>query len=289
MLAESIIRVGRPIVQGNLPNEERIRWLTDVAEENCKNFFKHIFAVEIDKERSAYHFLKMTGQEKQGSRRNSAFPILYPNGGNPLVAQGIYPVPCYLVYDKHIKAMNQPDNFAEKVILPRLKNTVPYKGYSDDELHQVAGRIAAELNAHYDEFLSSEKQLGILYIIDHRLSTFRIMKELEPSKQHYLWIVESSLQPNRNVCLDEDKALEDIVESRFIEAKSLGYAKNAISTLTNQREEVVVSIYNKSWLWMSPTWEMPRSIYWNKDEWTKGIKIDKKKNYEAFLYGAQFF
>lgn len=40
-----------------------------------------------------------------------AFPIFYPNGGNPLHAQGIYPHPCYLVYDPHIKAMKDEDAF----------------------------------------------------------------------------------------------------------------------------------------------------------------------------------
>ncbi|NLZ74025.1 MAG: hypothetical protein GX905_09490, partial [Bacteroidales bacterium] len=58
-------------------------------------------------------------------------------------------------------------------------------------------------------------------------------------------------------------------------------------TFTNKKEEEVSSIYNKSWLWLSPTWEMPRSIYWAEDGWTNGIKIDRP-NYEAFLYGSQF-
>lgn len=287
MLAESIVEIGRPIVSSDrLPNEQRIRLLTDVDEENCKNFYQHIFVIEIDGEHSAFHFLSMTGTERAGLRENSAFPVFYPNGGNPIVAQGIYPLPCYLVYEKHIKKMNQPDEFASKTILPRLKKTVPYKNTDEEELSRIAVLAAQQLQKHYNEFISEEKQLGILYIVDHRLPVFHTTNELKKSKR-FFWIDRSFLLKDSYLYLDSELALSSIVESRFMEAKTLGYEKNAVSTFTNKTESEVVSIYNKSWLWLSPTWELPRSIYWGKEEWTKGIKIDKR-NYEAFLYGAQF-
>ena len=44
MLAESIIRVGRPIAHSNLSNKQRIRLLTDTDRENCKNFFQNVFS-----------------------------------------------------------------------------------------------------------------------------------------------------------------------------------------------------------------------------------------------------
>jgi len=42
VLAESIIRIGRPIKNGSLSPRERIRLLTDVASENCKNYLPAI-------------------------------------------------------------------------------------------------------------------------------------------------------------------------------------------------------------------------------------------------------
>ena len=50
MLAESIIRIGRPIVKSDLSNKERIRWHR-CQHENCKNFFQNVFLVELGKKK----------------------------------------------------------------------------------------------------------------------------------------------------------------------------------------------------------------------------------------------
>src|SRR5690554_5299063 len=125
MLAESIIRVGRPIVDSNLPNERRIRWLTDTDSENCKNYFQNVFLVELDEEETEYYYIELGLWEGKrfnvDTMRNNAYPILYPQGGNPRHAQGVYPAPCYLMYDAHIKSMKISEKFASDVILPRLE------------------------------------------------------------------------------------------------------------------------------------------------------------------------
>ncbi|MGG3853400.1 hypothetical protein ABET36_03035 [Caldifermentibacillus hisashii] len=290
MLSEDIIRIGSPIASGDLSNEQRIRWLTDVDNDVCKNFFQNVFLLEIFADKIAFHYLRIGDGEGKNfqvaKNRNTAFPIIYPNGGNPIHAQGIYPVPVYLMYEKHIKDMNKEKEFASEVVLPRLKKTVTYKNESDEKLEFIAQKVAALLKENYDSFIEDEKQLGILCICDlnspsfKRLSTNKIDKKL-------LRITESKLFPGSHLYLDGDIALRGIIEAKFSEAKELGYKKKAISTITNQPEEEVVSIYNKSWLWLSPTWEMPKSILWGKSDWTNGIKVDKK-SYEAFLYGTQF-
>ena len=43
-----------------------------------------------------------------------------------------YPAPCYLMYNPHIKSMNDPEKFAKDVILPRLRSTVSYREYDED-------------------------------------------------------------------------------------------------------------------------------------------------------------
>jgi hypothetical protein len=290
MLAESIIRIGRPIAQSDLPNQQRIRWLTDVDSENCKNFFQHVFLVELDGDNAAFHLMEIGNMEGKSfvpnSLRNNAFPILYPNGGNPLHAQGMYPVPCYLMYEAHIHAMEHAESFAVDVILPRLKNTVSFRHRNEEQLLEIARRSATTIAPYFEQFIKDEKQLGILYIFDHSLPIYRTL-EKRSEDERYLWITESRLFPGIQLHIDGDQALVGIIEAKFTEAKSLGSADNAISTFTNQNEDEVASIYNKFWLWMSPTWEMPRSIYWGKDEWIRGIKIDRA-SYEAFLYGTQF-
>lgn len=290
MLSEDIIRIGRPIATSDLSNEQRIRWLTDVDNEVCKNYFQNVFLLELDNEHEAFHYLKIGDGEKKNFQvarnRNTAFPIIYPNGGNPLKAQGIYPVPVYLMYEQHIKDMNKGQEFAREVILPRLKKTVPYNDENTERLESIAQKVALLLKQNYDSFIEEEKQLGILYICDLQLSAFQRLPATESNKK-WLRITESKLYPGSYLYLDSDIALKGIIEAKFSEAKELGYKMNAISTITNEPAEEVVSIYNKSWLWLSPTWEMPKSIYWGKSDWTNGIKIDKK-SYEAFLYGTQF-
>lgn len=291
MLAESIIRIGKPIVESDLPNQERIRWLTDIDSDNCKNYFKNVFLVELDGDKASLHYLTigdLVGKDFiVDQQRNNAYPILYPQGGNPLHAQGIYPVPCYLMYDPHIKEMKEPESFSRSVILPRLKNTVSYRKVSEEHLIQIALRVAEVLSYHYDDFIKrGEKQLGILYIFDHSLTIFHTKNEAKRDPR-YLLITESKLREEEYLYIDGTEALAGIIEAKFSEAKSLGYEKEAVSSFTNQREEEIASIYNKFWLWLSPTWEMPRSIYWGKKDWTRGIKIDRK-SYEAYLYGTQF-
>ncbi|WP_046721609.1 hypothetical protein [Heyndrickxia coagulans] len=292
MLAESIIRIGRPISNSPaLPVKERIRLLTDVESENCKNFFQNVLIIELGNEEDALSYVKvgeMSADKKTfvvNTNQSTAFPIQYPNGGNPRNAQGIYPIPCYLMYDAHIKAMAEKGQFFQAV-LPRLKQTVGYSQFGIEEIETVASRVSEILEAHRTEFIMEEKQLGILMIFDERLPVYMKLNE-KTDHGDDLWIRESRLVPGTHLYLNGQEALKSIIDAKFDEASTLGKAEHAVSTFTNKETEEVVSIYNKSWLWLSPTWDMPKSIYWGEDEWTKGIKVDKK-SYESYLYGSQF-
>lgn len=295
LLAEAIVRIGRPIAQGDLPYKERIRWLTDVDSDSCKNYFQNVFIIELDNDLGAFQFRRVGDLQKVGKKEefyvntheNVSFPVLFPNGGNPLNAQGVYPVPCYLMYDRHIKTMTDPREFAGQVLLPRMNRTVSFKHFGLEEKEELAGKVANMLAQNAGDFISKEKQLGILLIFDSNLPVYTMFTERKGSDPQYLWIAQSQLKPDHHLYLDGEKALSGILDARLDEARSLGEEENAISTFSNQREDKVVSIYNKSWLWLSPTWEMPKSIEWKVGEWTKGIKVDKA-SYEAFLYGAQF-
>ncbi len=295
MLAEAIIRIGRPIAQSDLPYKERIRWLTDVNSDSCKNFFQNVFIVEINNNDVAFQFRRVGELRKEGKKEefyvntneNVSFPVLFPNGGNPLNAQGVYPIPCYLMYDPHIKTMTKPTEFIGEVLLPRLNRTVSYRQVSMEEKERLAEKVASILAKHVSQLITSEKQLGILLIFDSSLPVYTMFSERKGDDPQFLWIGQSGLSSDMHLYMDGKLALSGILEARLDEASSLGQEQNAISTFSNRKEEKVVSIYNKSWLWLSPTWEMPKSIYWKDDEWTKGIKVDKE-SYEAFLYGAQF-
>ncbi|NLL52518.1 MAG: hypothetical protein GX248_07440, partial [Peptococcaceae bacterium] len=218
--------------------------------------------------------------------RNIAFPIFFPNGGNPLHAQGIYPLPCYLMYDPHIKAMGDKGAFQKDFLLPRINNTLGYKDLTAAERTTLAERIVKFLAPQSAKLLTEEKQLGVILIFDRRLSVFQ-KQQGKKREEDFLWIAESPLAPGFHLYLDGQEVLRKISEAKFYEAAELGQEKDVVSTFSNRKTDKAVSIYNKSWLWLSPTWEAPRSIYWNHDEWTKGIKVDEE-SYAAYLYGVQF-
>lgn len=271
---------------------ERIRLLTDVSSENCKNYFRHVFLIEINGEDLFIRLLQLgelitqdNEDFKVDQRRNTAFPIFYPNGGNPLHAQGIYPLPCYLMYDPHIKATQDKEQFKKDFLLPRINNTIGYNVLDKAHKMNLADKISSLLEQKASETIDNYKQLGIILIFDENLPVFKRMdKRIED--ESLIWIASSNIA-GLHLYLDGPEVLKKISLSKFREAAELGKGNNMISTFSNQEAGDVVSIYNKSWLWLSPTWEMPRSIYWKADDWTKGIKIDSE-NYESFFYGVQF-
>jgi len=300
MLAEAIVRIGRPIKNSSLSSKEKIRLLTDVSSENCKNFFRHVFLIELGEKSMKLQFMELGNmvpvkdkdkeKEKEtyrvNSERNVAFPIFYPNGGNPLHAQGIYPLPCYLLYDPHIKALGDKEEFKREFLLPRLGKTLDYRDLTDAEKEVLADQIASLLADEGQERITEDKQLGILMIFDERLPMFH-KRAIANTDENYIKINDSILSPGSKLYLDGSDVLKKINQAKFFEAAELGREKNSVSTFSNCKADEVVSIYNKAWLWLSPTWDSPRSIYWEKDEWTKGIKVDKE-NYAAYLYGVQF-
>lgn len=292
MLAESIIRVGEPIRDSKISNKERLKLLTDCDNVMFKNFFQHVFLIEIDGDNAEYHFLKVgieVGDKdfQIDKTRNFAYPIIATKGGSPTLPQGNYPIPCYLIYNTHIKKMNDTKHIAEKFILPRLERTVSYMEYEKEKLKKLSYKAADLLEDHYGEFIDKKEQKGILYIYDHSLSEFYNSSKKESRKSKYFRLTKSKLKTDEELHLNSDKCIENIIEAKITEAKTLGYEKQAISTFSNELEDEVVSIYNKYWPWLSHTWEAPRSIYWGKEDFTKGVKVDLL-SYEAYLYGTQF-
>lgn len=297
MLAESIIRIGRPIKNGDMPSREKIRLLTDVGSLNCKNFFRHVLLIEVDETELRFQTMELgnivKGENNKedfdvSSKKSTAFPIFYPNGGNPLHAQGIYALPCYLLYDPHIKSLGDTEAFKKEFLLPRLDKTLQYRDLPQAKKHLLADRVAGLLAAKAAELISEDKQLGILMLYDAKLPVFKQQPEWVNEDETFILIGESQLHPGQYMYLNGEETLKNITLAKFYEAAELGKEKNAVSTFTNRIEDEVVSIYNKSWLWLSPTWDMPRSIYWNDDEWTKGIKVDAE-SYASYLYGVNFF
>lgn len=273
MLLEQIIRVGRPISSSKMPIQEKIQLLTDVGSEQVKNFYKHIFLVQLDKTPALHFFSLQTDSGDVNLKKASALPITLPSGGNPLLAQGIYPIPCYPMYEKHIDQFHDIEK-TSKMIYDRLIKTIPYFGEKKEPLKNKANLVAKILQEQGVKYITDEKQLGILVIADRNLSIYH---PASPNK----------LQVTDEIEIDGHQVVDLIVEGRFQEAKELGEEKDTRSSFSGKQSDEVVSAYNKGWLFLSPTWEMPKSIYWGKKDWTKGIRLNREE-YESFFYGTQF-
>ena len=280
MLLSDIIKIGQPLIESDMPAIERVQLLTDFGKEEVKNFYGNIFIVEIDDNRASLQF-KQFQDEPNGPvnlEKAQGIPITLPSGGNPLHAQGIYPIPVYPLYDRHINEFLDEEK-TRKYVYDRLIRTVPYMEQKE-KIDRLTDQVVNVLVNEAVKYVAEDKQLGILVIVDQSLKLYTNQEQ-----ENTFFIADSKLT-NHPIFIHSDKVIENIIEARFLEATELGSIENEVSTISNELSEQLVSAYNKGWLWLSPTWDMPRSIYWKDDEWIKGIRLNRSE-YEAFFYGTQ--
>ncbi|NQS75042.1 MAG: hypothetical protein HQP61_01170 [Peptococcaceae bacterium] len=279
MLLTDIIRIGQPIVESEMSIGERIQLLTDVSKDEVKNFYGNVFIVELNNEETILHYRKLQDEVNGPVNLDTAIvmPVTIPSG-NPLLAQGIYPLASYPLYGRHINELpEQKKTF--KLVFDRFARTIPYMEFRKDELEKKATLVADCLVREGDRYITQGK--GVLYVVDHSLGLF----SFDQGENHFaIGIREANGNP---LCVDGRQIVDNIIQSRLEEAKELGVTTDAISTVLNEQSEKLVSAYNKGWLWLSHTWDLPASIYWRKKDWVKGIRLNRQE-YEAFVYGAQF-
>jgi hypothetical protein len=104
VIIEDLIRLGKPLLDGGMSAKEILELITDVNDEKVKNFFRHIFVVELPPEGSNADPIvlpmQVWGQEVTvegkakkvdfltDSKRALGAPFVLPAGGNPLHPQG---------------------------------------------------------------------------------------------------------------------------------------------------------------------------------------------------------
>jgi hypothetical protein len=149
MLIEELIRMGRPLIEGGLDPEEILRLVTDVETEQCRDFYRHIFLVELppngaEKSPIVHPMMvwldelevKETKPVKRPSRpkrgrigeqaregkgekkfrldpRAILAPFVYPLTGDKLVAQGRYGIAIYPCFESQLGSSAKPDKRRE--------------------------------------------------------------------------------------------------------------------------------------------------------------------------------
>jgi len=69
MIIEDLVRLGKPLLEGGMDARDILELISDVNDEKVKNFFRHVFVVELPPEGSAAMMLLLFYQCKSGDRK----------------------------------------------------------------------------------------------------------------------------------------------------------------------------------------------------------------------------
>jgi len=171
MLIEELIRLGRPLLDGDMEPQEVLRLITGVEDERVKNFYRHVFIVELPMDESGDPWaapMKRFGDFLDDGAfhvdqdRAIAIPFVLPSGGNPLNPQGRYGLPVYPCYDPHIQAFRGSAAGVSAFLRGRLERTSNFQVSEGllDRISQVVHTAVAST-----DFGDQKKTLGVLVLV----------------------------------------------------------------------------------------------------------------------------
>lgn len=300
MLIESLIRLGRPMVEGGISPRQILHQVSDVAAVNAKSFLANVFVVEIDSSSDGVNIEALPVQEwgeyqlQQPNSKKQVFvqdvnravgaPFVIPSG-NPLKPQGRYGVPAYLVYDKHFQAFVRETEEVEKFLQGRLNRTI---GINLTEA-QVA-QTAQKLRMVTSETYQGSKMLGlvVLAVLDEN-SPYRLQDEIPVGDSSLAYMGPSVLYRDKYLVADLELIMERFWEAKLAEGAEMGEKKKGeAACYFCGQEDRVVSSYCKAWRWFTPTWKCPLPVSMKPKELVETIALCPAC-YGALTYGANLF
>ena len=297
MIIEDLIRTGRLLIRGGLSSDQLLRLISDVASNQVRNFFRHVFVVELpdmsSKDVPVALPMQVWGQEVHldPKKKKTTFepdinkavgaPFVFP-GGNPIHPQGVYGVPVFPVFEKHLQLFGSGVEAVRSFLDGRLKRC-PSLNPSDDLLDAIAIELHRQILA--DDPKSPGKTLCLIVLADtnsndspYQYSDKRLDNAIGKSKLHN----GKYLAPNF------DRIHELFSRSKVTEGGELGARGGECSVCGEAAESNLVSIYCKSWPWFLPTWTCPISNSGDKKSIVEGIALDEKC-YGALNVGSSYF
>jgi len=304
MIIEDLIRLGRPLLEGGMPAKDIIEMISDIKEERVKNFFRHVFIVELPPGEGTFDpvawKMQVWGQEvkveaklnktdfKPDIRLASGAPFVFPTGGNPLKPQGHYGIPVYPCW------LRRKDKKTKKWVHLFVKPEDVSKGFLDGRLKRTQGievdktlrkKIA---NVIYKEVLSTKMEeegtvLGLIILV-------QCGKQTSPyaySDDHSLnTIGRSKLFSDKYIVPKYERILEAVWSAKFEEGASIGKKRGVCSFCGNKDD--VVSPYCKAWPWALPEWTCPLPHGGKEEHWIEGVAICKTC-YRTLTLGCNVF
>ncbi len=297
MIIEDLIRLGKPLIEGGMSAKDIIELISDVGDEKVKNFFRHVFVVELPPKGSETdpvalpmqvwgQEVKVKGKQKKVDfkpdvKRALGLPFVLPTGGNPLHPQGSYGVPVYPLWDRHIRDFQESPVNVLRFLKGRLARTKKVA------LNELLVRTLAEIIHKQVSVLNIEKRdktLGILALVQCNDNSPYIY---ETQSQNLSFVIgQSQYHADTVIVPCYERILESVWSAKFEEGASIG-KKEGICSFCNRQEEVVSS-YCKAWPWALPEWSCPLPHGGKEAYWVEGIAVCEPC-YQALTLGCNVF
>jgi hypothetical protein len=286
MLIEELIRLGRPLLEGDLEPKEVLRLITDVESERVKNFYRHVFVVEVPQGQTGQaDALPMQEFGEIGPDRNFVVnqaqalgaPIVLPSGGNPLAPSGRYGPPVYPCYHAHIEEFRESAERVFAFLSGRLKRT-PRFAVSDELLEIVSQELHARVLA--TNFGDEKKILGVVILVRYDPDGFFELAEgPRPDRVGHS-------RTGRLIVPNYARILAAAWDAKIEEGREAG-SRAGPCTFSGTEGEVV-SAYCKSWPWAFPTWTCPLPHGGDERMLVEGIGL-APDTYKSLALGACIF
>jgi hypothetical protein len=283
MLIEDLIRLGRPLLDGDMKPAELLSLITDAADVRVKNFYRNVFVVVLESNAEPHMLARQVlgnptddGDFEVNVTKALGIPITLPSGGNPLNPQGRYGVPAYPLYDPHIKSFTESSEQVKSFLDSRIERT-PELVLNEEQRQSIALAIHEQVKT---TALDPKKNLGVLVLAQCSDSSFFTCAKGKRADSL------GQLPDGRVIVPDHKKILAAILDAKVEEGREAGVRTGACS-ITGEGEEAV-SAYCKAWPWAFPTWTCPLPDGGDEAKIVEGIGVSPT-SYRALTVGASVF
>jgi hypothetical protein len=293
MLIEELIRLGQPLVEGGFEADELICLITDVASANARNFYQHVFVVELPSPEDGPEVvpvvlpLQVWGNPLNNDfdvdhRRALGAPILLPVGGNPLQPQGRYGVSVYPCWNRHFQDFRTSAEATFAFLQGRTQRT-PNFTIREEELQAGAERLHQEVaNLPVGP---RDRWLGVLVLARPGEGSIYRYVPME-SGQRLDHLGESVLRPGHFIVADQGMLLERLWEARVAEGAARG-RRNGACSFSGENTELITP-YCTVWPWAFLAWTCPLPHAGDANLLVEGIGLSPA-TYRALTAGACVF
>jgi hypothetical protein len=289
MLIEELIRLGRPLLESDMRPEEVLALIMDVTDERVKNFYRHVFVVELPADGQGEPWvlpMQEFGQENEegdfevNRAQGASAPIVLPSGGNPRNPQGRYGLPVYPCYDYHLRTFRESAQEVVDFLGGRLERT---PGFTVSE--EMVTKIASALHdaVAQTDFGDERKLLGVLILARCGADEFYSVAK-DASREDRIGQTEAG----RAIVPNYAHIVEAVWTAKIEEGREAGSRPGPCSFSEAEGEGEVVSAYCKAWPWAFPTWTCPLPHGGNETMLVEGIGVAPEM-YRALTLGACVF